>query len=285
MNGRQHVQWLDDQSILITGGAAGLGRALVRRCIEEGAFVTVLDRSDTAAVELKDAFGDRIAVLTGDVRSMADNHAAVALALDRFGKLDSLIPNAGIWDYSVALADIEDDALDVAFEEIFAINTKGPLFAVKAALSALVRARGNIVFTLSNAAFYAGGGGVLYTASKHASLGLVTQLAYELAPHVRVNGVAPGAVSTDLRGPEVLGQANLSLKDIPLADYVKDILPLARLPAPEEYTGSYILLASNKNAAPTTGSIIRSDGGIGIRGLTGPSGGKDLFQRYSKRGD
>lgn len=66
-------------------------------------------------------------------------------------------------------------------------------------------------FTLSNAAWYPGGGGPLYTASKHAATGLIRQLAYELAPKVRVNGVGPCGMATDLRGPQALGQSDTSI--------------------------------------------------------------------------
>ncbi len=70
---------------------------------------------------------------------------------------------------------------------------------------------GSIVMTLSNASFYVNGGGPIYTAAKHACLGLMRELAYELAPHVRVNAVAPGGMNTDLRGPEAIGLADRSI--------------------------------------------------------------------------
>lgn len=68
-----------------------------------------------------------------------------------------------------------------------------------------------MIFTLSNAAWYPGGGGPLYTASKHAATGLIRQLAYELAPKVRVNGVGPCGMASDLRGPQALGQSETSI--------------------------------------------------------------------------
>jgi NAD(P)-dependent dehydrogenase (short-subunit alcohol dehydrogenase family) len=120
----------------------------------------------------------------------------------------------------------------------------------------------------------------LYTASKHADVGLVKQLAYELAPHVRVNAVAPGAISSDLRGPAALGQADRPISEIPLHLYVKSGLPLGRLPEPSEYAGSYVYLASRQNAAPATGAIINVDGGVGVRGLASVAGGADLLDRF-----
>ena len=89
------------------------------------------------------------------------------------------------------------------------------MLAARAAAEALRASQGSMIFTLSNSAYYAGGGGPLYVASKHAGLGLIKQLAYEFAPDVRVNGVAPGGTVTPLRGPESLGKQERRLSEIP----------------------------------------------------------------------
>src|SRR5208337_1786381 len=112
--------------------------------------------------------------------------------------------NAGIWDSSISLAALPDDRISAAFDELFCVNVKGYLLGAKAAYRELPQTNGCIIFTVSNAVFYPCGGGPLYTASKHAVVGLIRQLAYELAPKIRVNGVAPGAIPTDLRGPRSL---------------------------------------------------------------------------------
>ncbi|HEY2049541.1 MAG TPA: SDR family NAD(P)-dependent oxidoreductase [Caulobacteraceae bacterium] len=182
---------LDEEVVLITGGASGLGRAIVERFLEEGARVAVLDRAPQRLEPLA-AAGDRLEVIGGDVRSLADNRRAVESCVRRFGRLDCAIGNAGIWDYSVTLDGLPEDRLDAAFDELFHVNVKGYLLLAKAALPELVRSSGALVFTVSNAGFDPAGGGPLYTASKHAVVGLIRQLAYELAPAVRVNGVAPG---------------------------------------------------------------------------------------------
>jgi NAD(P)-dependent dehydrogenase (short-subunit alcohol dehydrogenase family) len=273
--------WLDGQSILLTGGAAGLGRELVNRLVTEGANVTVLDRNAAGLDALVDTFKGRVAGVAGDVRNLADNRKAVDLAVERFGKLDTFIGNAGIWDYSVPLVDLPDEAISEAFDEVIGINLKGYLMGIKAAAPALVRSRGSVILTLSNSAFYAGGGGVLYTSAKHAVVGLIKQAAHELAPYVRVNGVAPGGIASDLRGPKALGMEEKSLSSIPLADFVKDIAPIGRLSDTEEYTGSYVYLASGRNSAPATGVIINCDGGLGVRSALGPAnGGKDLLEKF-----
>jgi NAD(P)-dependent dehydrogenase (short-subunit alcohol dehydrogenase family) len=122
--------------------------------------------------------------------------------------------------------------------------------------------------------FYAGTGGIVYTASKHAVVGLVRQLAYELAPRVRVNGVAPGPAITDVRGPRALGLDQQTLSAVPgIDELARAALPLQFLASPEDYTGHYVQLASRANARATTGEVISCDGGLGVRGLQQPAGG------------
>ena len=130
--------------------------------------------------------------MVGDVTSAADNARAVDVALTRFGRLDSFVANAGMFDYGAGLVDTPVESLERAFDELFAVNVKGYLLGAKAAAPALIESRGSLLMTASMSSTHAGVGGVVYTASKHAVVGLVRQLAFELAPAVRVNGVAPG---------------------------------------------------------------------------------------------
>jgi len=233
---------LTGEVVLITGGASGLGRALVDRFVAEGAKVAVLDKSAERLAQLETDHGDNVLGVTGDVRSLEDQKQAASRCVAKFGKIDTLIPNAGIWDYSTALVDLPEESLDAAFDEVFHINVKGYIHAVKACLPALVASRGNVIFTISNAGFYPNGGGPLYTAAKHAIVGLVRELAFELAPYVRVNGVGPGGINSDLRGPSSLGMGGKAISTVPLADMLKSVLPIGRMPEAEEYTGAYVFL-------------------------------------------
>lgn len=129
-----------------------------------------------------------------------------------------------------------------------------------------------MILTASMASFHGGMGGVAYTASKHAVVGLVQQLANELAPRVRVNGVAPGFMGSDIRGPESLGLGERTPASLTgLEEMVRAVLPVGFLPRPEDYTGHYVQLASRSNAAATTGVVVSCDGGLGVRGLPGPA--------------
>lgn len=271
---------LNGQTALITGGASGLGEAIVDRFINEGANVAVLDRSVEGCAALEARYGERIVCTSGDVRSYEDNEAAVAAAIDRFGALDAAIGNAGIWDYNVTLVDLPADKLADTFDELFRVNVLGYLMLAKAALKPLVTSKGSMTFTVSNAGFWPSGGGVLYTGTKHAVVGLIRQLAYELAPHVRVNGVAPGAISTSLKGPASLGMESRTFPGAAMTENAAGFVPLGRMPTPAEYAGGYVFFSSRRDNVPATGAVLNHDGGFGIRGLGAvPRGGDDLADK------
>src|SRR5207237_10759440 len=146
-----------------------IGRAVALRMLAEGASVVVFGRDEARLrAVVAEAASDRIIAVAGDVRSSDDLHGAVDAATDRFGKLDVLVANAGIWDYQRTLTRLTAQELADGFDELFGVNVKGYLLAAEAAWRALVATRGSIVMTLSNASFWPNGGGPLYTASKHA---------------------------------------------------------------------------------------------------------------------
>ncbi|HEY1971945.1 MAG TPA: 3-(cis-5,6-dihydroxycyclohexa-1,3-dien-1-yl)propanoate dehydrogenase [Pseudonocardia sp.] len=258
--------WLDGQVALVTGGGSGLGRAVVERFVAEGARVGVLELNPGKAKELTEALGGSVAVTEGSATSWADNTRAVTDTVAAFGRLDTFVGNAGLWDFGTSLEALPGEALPAAFGQLFELNVLGYLLGAKAAIEPLRDSRGSMIFTGSNASFYPAGGGPLYTASKHAVIGLVRQLAYELAPEIRVNGVAPGGMPTDLRGPAALGLADTPFNSLPVDRLVSRLGPLERPIAAAEYTGTYVLLASRVEGATTTGSMHNCDGGLGVRG-------------------
>lgn len=277
--------WLKGDVAFITGGGSGIGLAVARRFLDEGAdgvaiFGRDIDRLQGAIAGSGPA-ADRMLPVVGDVRSPDDLERGIAETVARFGRLDVLVPNAGIWDFNRSITRTTPTEIAAIYDELFEINVKGYLLTVSAAWRELVRTEGSIVMTLSNAAFYSAGGGPVYTAAKHATRGLVTQLAYELAPKVRVNGVAIGGLRTDLRGPVAAGMGDRSIEQsfakrdgergpnmwLPLHDASTD---------PEDSTGPYVLLASRREAGVITGAVLNADGGIGVRGFATSAGGDAL---------
>jgi NAD(P)-dependent dehydrogenase (short-subunit alcohol dehydrogenase family) len=258
--------WLDGQVALVTGGGSGIGRAVVARFVEEGARVAVLDRVAERSEALRSEFGDKVIALAGDVAQLADNKQAVAATVQAFGQLDIFVGNAGIFDVYAPLAEFPEDTLSAAFDELFAVNVKGCVFGAKAAFPELAKTEGSIVYTASVAGLNSGGGGSLYTASKHAVVGLIRQLAVEFGPRVRVNGVAPGGTITDLRGLATLHQETSSQFTAPdIADRLRDGNPLQVALQPDDIAGAYVFLASKRGAGSITGTVVTVDAGATLR--------------------
>jgi NAD(P)-dependent dehydrogenase (short-subunit alcohol dehydrogenase family) len=258
--------WLDGEVALVTGGGSGIGRAVVERYIEEGARVAVMDRAVGRAEELKGRFGDKAIALGGDVSRLDDNKRAVAETVAAFGRLDIFVGNAGVLDGFLRLTDLPEDKLSAACDELFAINVKGCILGAKAALAELDKSKGCMIFTASGAGFTSAGGGVIYTASKHAVVGIVRQLAVELGPNIRVNGVAPGGTMTDLRSVAALSLENRSQFAEPgTRERIAAGNPLQLALEPADLAGAYVFLASRENARGITGSIIGVDAGSILR--------------------
>ena len=249
---------LEGKTALITGAASGIGQAVVARFLAEGANVVAFDRvASNPEGGVGSGSCERI---VGDVRSSDDNRRAVDLALDRFGRLDIFVGNAGLYDNRRALRSFSAPELDAAFDELFGVNVKGYLLGALAAADALAKARGCIIFTSSVSGAHAGFGGPLYVAAKHAVNGLTKQLALELAPDIRVNAVAPGYVPTGLRGLESLGQEASASGPTP------SHVPLQIIPSADDFAGAYVFLASDACSRTATGTILPLDGGSAVRG-------------------
>lgn len=258
--------WLEGQTALVTGGTGGIGSAIVRRYVQEGARVAVMARDPVQLGALQDELGDSIITITGDVSRFEDNQRAVAKTLASFGKLDTFVGNAAIFDYFTRLDRIAPEDFESAFQRLFAINVQGYMLGARCSIDALRQSGGSMIFTLSNSAFYAGGGGILYVTAKHALVGMIRQLAFELAPDIRVNGVAPGATDTPMKSLDGLNHRAVPLNEIPgFGDGAARAVPLQRIAKPEDHTGHYVLLASKENAGLTTANIIHSDGGWEVR--------------------
>jgi NAD(P)-dependent dehydrogenase (short-subunit alcohol dehydrogenase family) len=258
-------KWLDGKRALIVGGGSGIGRAVIDAFRDDGAKVAVLERDPDKCDALRHEF-KKVPVIEGDATIAAANDLAVATAVDAFDGLDTLVNCVGIFDFYKGIADIDDDDLPSAFDEMFRTNVLSHLLSVKAALPALQAESGSsIVLAESASSFYPGRGGVLYVSSKFAVRGLVSALAHELAPQIRVNGVAPGGtLNTDLRGLSALDQHSMRLDDAP--NRVRDLkarTPLNVALSGEDHAWSFVFLASDHSRG-ITGETIHPDGGFGI---------------------
>jgi NAD(P)-dependent dehydrogenase (short-subunit alcohol dehydrogenase family) len=280
--------WLEGEVTLITGGGSGIGRAIVDRFVEEGARVAVVDIVDERLDDVRAQHGDKVIGINADVLRIEENKRAVQETVAAFGKLDCFIANAGLGDAFRELIDIPEEDVATTYDEIFDLNIKAVILGARVAVGELAKTNGSFLVTLSNSSFYPDGGGVMYIGSKHGALGVVRQLAHEWAPVVRVNGVAPGATRTDIRMPASFGldengqrirtHTHPDNKD----EAVERVVPLRLHADPEDHAGAYVLLASRRDGRAVTGSVYKTDAGLGIRGLRRVAGGDDLLERLQQ---
>lgn len=247
---------------VVTGAGSGIGRAVVRRYLAEGARVVAVVRKDADVAALE---AEGCTVVVGSVDLFETAARAVRVAVETFGGLDAYVANAGLWDFHKRIEKQSPEQIRAGFDEIFGVNLLGAIYGARAALDALRESRGSLIVTGSNACFLAGGGGVLYTASKFALRGAVMQLAKEFAPLVRVNGVAPGATDTAISGPSSLDQAQMAMNaNSERMDAMTRHMLMGRVSVPDDHASLFVLLASREESAYVTGAMLRSDGGLTI---------------------
>jgi 3-oxoacyl-[acyl-carrier protein] reductase len=239
------------RSVLVTGGTLGIGKGIAGCFAAAGARVAVTGRDESrgraAAAELS-ARGAEVIFVQGDVAKGADTERIVAQVLDRFGSLDVLCANAGVFPASTLEEMTEDD-----IDSIFATNVKGTMLAVKAAIPALAASgHGRVIITSSITGPVTGyPGWSHYGATKAAQLGFLRTAAIELARHrITVNAVLPGNIATE--GLDDLGE-----------DYIRTMeasIPLRRLGSVADIGNAALFLATDE-AGYITGQTIVVDGG------------------------
>lgn len=250
--------------ILVVGGGSGIGRAAVMAYLREGARVTVVERSPEYAAVLRESAGRcPIEVLEGDGTHPDVLVDAVARATAEGRHLDQLTCCVGVFDHYATLRELATEELFAAGEEIWRVNVLGTFAAIASAWPALSASRGSITLTLSESAFHPTGGGVLYASTKWALRGAVQHLAVDLAPEVRVNGVAPGGTSgTRFSGLSALGENTRSVADSAGRDArIAAGTLLGLTPSPDDHGDAFVYLADPVAARVLTGQIINTDGG------------------------
>jgi NAD(P)-dependent dehydrogenase (short-subunit alcohol dehydrogenase family) len=249
---------LDGKAAIITGGAGSLGMATARLFLAEGARVMLVDLGDEDLTRASAALkSPDIATQRADVTKAADTAAYVKATLDRFGAIDILFSNAGIFG---VVAPIEDYPEDV-FDAVYAVHVRGTLLACKHAVPAMKKG-GSIVITSSVAAVRGDPGVYAYITAKHAQIGLLRCLSKELAPRgIRVNTIHPGPIDNafQLNVEKGLSQAIGSDGTA----FFNERIPMHRHAAPEEIARSVLYLASDQ-ASFTTGAMLMVDGGMSV---------------------
>ena len=239
--------------VLITGALAGIGRATALAFAREGARVLVSGRRDEAGealvIELR-ALGAEAEFIRADVRHEEDVRALIDRTVERFGRLDVAVNNAGTEGQSGPLT----EQSSASYAATFDTNVLGTILSLKHELRVMTAQRSGSIINLSSTMGSRGAAGAsMYVASKHAVEGLTKSAALEGAAFgVRVNAVAPGPVDTEMLG-RFAGSADR------MAAIVQGV-PLKRLGTAEEIAGAIVFLASGK-ADFLTGEIVHINGG------------------------
>ncbi len=246
-------------TVLVTGAAMGIGRAVAELLAGEGKNLVLFDRDAAALQKTAAAIGGNVATKVGSVAVLADCEAAVGLAVSRFGDLAGVSHNAGIQRYGDAVTTTE-----ALWAEVMAVNLTGAFLVAKAAMPELRRNKGVMVITASVQGMAAQKGALAYVVAKHGLIGLVTGMAMDEAGNgVRILGVAPGSVDT----PMLRDAINLDPDPVSLNAEVDAMHPLGRRARPEEIAAVIGFLLSDK-ASFMTGETVRVDGGL-LAGIPG----------------
>lgn len=247
---------LDGKVALITGGARGMGESHVRQFVAEGARVVFGDVRDAEGEAIAADLGESCRYLHHDVTSEQDWAAAVALALDAFGKLNVLVNNAGVLKFCA----ITEMPL-AEFRQILDINAAGCWLGMKSVIDPLKQAGGGSIVNISSIEGLSGAARLsAYSASKFAIRGMTKSAAMELGQFgIRVNTVHPGAILT----PMVLEAADSF--DPAAGEAFMKSMPLGRFADSSEVSRMVVYLASDESSY-STGAEFLVDGGI----LAGP---------------
>jgi len=248
---------LQGKVAIITGGAGGIGKAAGKRFVEEGADVLLVDLDEAALADACSEIGsNRISYMVADVTQAQDNLAMVATATERYGGVDAFLANAGIEGDVASILDYDEQR----FDQVMAVNVKGPFLGLQACVPALIKRGGGSIIITSSVAGVRGAGSVApYVTSKHAVIGMMRSAAREFAEHsIRVNTVNPSPVDTRMMrsleegmAPGAAAQAKARMEAN---------IPMGRYAEPADIANIMLFLVSDE-AKFISGSVYMADGG------------------------
>ena len=248
---------LEGKVAVITGGAGGIGKAAGKLFVNEGADVLLVDVDEKALKSACDGIGsNKVSYCVADVTNSSDNQKMINLAEERYGGVDALLANAGVEGDVSSIVDYDERR----FEQVMAVNVKGPFLGLKAAIPAISKRGGGSIIITSSVAGVSGVANVApYVTSKHAVIGMMKSAALECAPlNIRVNTVNPSPVETrmmrSLEEGFSPGEAETAREGM------RANIPLGRYAEAEDIAKIMLFLASDDSDF-VTGSVYMADGG------------------------
>lgn len=248
---------MKDKVVLVTGGAAGIGKATALRFAEEGAKVVICDVNEAAGQETAKLLGADASFFKVDVTSRQSVQAWVDAVVARYGRVDVLVNNAGILRDG-QLVKFKEGALvgqmaEADFDLVIAVNLKGVFNCTQAAAPLMIKQGGGVILNATSVVGLDGNfGQTNYVATKSGVIGMTKVWSRELGRYnIRVNAVAPGFTATEM----------VTAMPEKVLDGMKARTPLGRLGDPRDIANAYLFLASDE-ASFITGETLRVDGGI-----------------------
>ncbi|BAS26662.1 SDR family oxidoreductase [Limnochorda pilosa] len=249
---------LEGKAGLVTGGSSGIGRATALAMAREGARVAVADVAVEGGEEtvrmMTQAGGDAVFIRT-DVSRDSDVAALVRSTVDRFGRLDVAVNNAGIEGTLAPLAEYPEEM----FDRVVAVNLKGVWLCMKHEIPELLEQGGGAIVNMASIlGLVAFPNAAAYTAAKHGVVGLTRVAAVEYAARgIRVNAVCPGFIET----PMVMERGVAAGRQRETYEKIAGLHPIGRLGKPEEIAGMVVALLSDR-ASFVTGAVLPVDGAL-----------------------
>ena len=252
---------LNDKVVVITGGNSGVGEATAKLFAKEGATVVISARRVEALEKVAkeiEALGGTVLSVPTDISKVEDCERLIDLTVEKFGRIDVLVNNAGVLDTGLKAI---DKFLDSDLDKVIDINQKGTMYCMRAALKHMLAAKNGSIVNVASVAGYNGGGGASYVSSKAAIIGVTKHAAMRSATSgVRCNVICPGSIITPMTAG--MDYTNMDMEMFGAMSAHSDIKGCK--PCSADDVANVLLFFASDESKPLTGQVIVCDYGSNL---------------------